>query len=444
MEVTTKPASKDEPANPTPAVASRVHSNTRPELMAWLVILGSFSVFCLLVWLIIGLVSNFLTNTTKAEHATLSLQGDYAFVLRFDQQNHEVQGHEGNVLNEGDTVHTDKNGRATLTLFDGTRLQMAPSTQLTLESLRETGYGRTHKVIQVHVLSGVVKFLVAPHKAEDILQAYTNDDAHVQFDNTVGGVYSLELERNGESGNRTWINSNYSNSGTISVAAAGSAPQKLGVGQRLLVTKGTPPGPPDELGVELVANGSFLDGLDGWSVGHDQGGDGGSTAGRLLADGELVADQTKTRAHFMRYGGDADINFEETRLAQNLNRYVADYDHLNLEIYVKLKFQSLTGGGAMGSEYPLKIEIYYVDKNGDERQFVNGFYYINNDSSTQTYDHSGNPLLRSQEIRNNVWERYTIDLMQLAGRPTYINRVVVAASGHQFESYCAGVSLRAS
>jgi hypothetical protein len=411
--------------------------------VAWLVILTSFTIFCILIWFAVNRVSSFLNNTTQAKHASLTLQGDYTFILRPDQ-NHEVQAHNGDSLNEGDIVHTDKSGRAELTLFDGTKLQMSPDTQLTLLRLRLTGFGRNHKEIEFSLTSGGVKALVASHTNEDIFKASTDDDAHISFDNTAGGNYRIVLEHDANGYSRTSIY-NLSDNGSIGVSSGGSELQKLAAGQKLQVMAGAPPGPPDNLGVELLANGSFLDGLDNWISSHNQGGDFGSTPGTVQADSELLGDQTKTRAHFLRYGGDSQANFEETLLTQNVNhQYVADYDHLNLEIYVKLKYQSLQGGGIMGSEYPLAVEIYYTDQKGDEQHFFNGFYYINNDASTQTYDRSGDPLLHSQEIRNNIWERYAIDLKQLREPPVYINRVVVSASGHQYESYCAGVSLRAS
>lgn len=431
-----------EPKNGSLPEGTPKQLKNRPEIVAWFVLLASFAVFCFLAWWLVGLVSNFLSNTVQPQTAQLALQSNYTFILH-PGQNHEVQVYNGDFLHEGDVVHTDKDGQADLNLFDGSSIHLYPGTRLVFQQLRVTGFGRTHKDVVFMVNSGVVRIKMAAHKAEDIIQAGTDDGAAINFSDLSGGSYRIELERNSDGTSRTWI-SNYSSEGAIKVSANGSAEQPLEAGQQLLVVKGEAPSPPDNLGVELINNGAFLDGLDGWQTGYDQGSDGGKTNGLVIADSELLGDETKTRVHFSRYGGDASQNHAEVRLTQNIDKYVADYEHLNLELYVKLKYQSLQGGGALGSEYPLAVEIYYNDANGDEKHFFYGFYYINSDPNNQTYDNASDPLLHSQEIRNNIWEHFTLDLMQLPQKPSQISRIVISASGHEFESYCTNLSLRAS
>lgn len=442
MDTRTPPALDAENKLDSNSEGTPKQHKTRPEIVAWLVLLISFAVFCLLAWWLVGLVGNFLSNSVQPKAAQLALQSNYTFILH-PGQNHEVQGYNGDSLHEGDTIHTDKDGQADLNLFDGTSIHLYPGTRLTFQRLRVTGFGRTHKDVSFSLTAGVVRLKLADHKTEDVFKAQTDDGAAINFNDLNGGSYRIELERNSDGISRTWI-SNYSSVGNIGVSANGSTEQQLGAGQQLLVVKGEAPSPPDNLGVELVNNGAFLDGLDGWQAGYDQGSDGGKTNGTVLADSELLGDETKTRAHFLRYGGDSEQNHAEVRLTQNIDKYVADYEHLNLELYVKLKFQSLQGGGALGSEYPFAVEVYYTDSNGDEQHFFNGFYYINSDPNNKTYDNASDPLLHSQEIRNNIWEHFTVDLMQLPQKPVQISRIVISASGHQFESYCTGLSLRAS
>lgn len=125
-------------------------------------------------------------------------------------------------------------------------------------------------------------------------------------------------------------------------------------------------------------------------------------------------------------------------LHQEINQDVVDFFSLRLKIEFRIDRQSLSGGGYLGSEYPIQIRILYRGVDGGERLWVRGFY-IQNKAGWRT-DH-GVKVDGSRWVEYSVPDAEDPSLLTLVGGVRYIRWIEVMASGHDFESYVRKISL---
>ncbi len=104
--------------------------------------------------------------------------------------------------------------------------------------------------------------------------------------------------------------------------------------------------------------------------------------------GEVVHDEERNSkvVEFRRTDGGSDGS--QVGIAQDLYIDLSEYDELHLQIDMKPVYQSLSGGGwAGGGEYPVTIELAYIDEKGTGYIWRHGVYYKDesrySDSSTK-------------------------------------------------------------
>ncbi len=97
-------------------------------------------------------------------------------------------------------------------------------------------------------------------------------------------------------------------------------------------------------------------------------------------------------------------------IEQRIDREVNDMSSLVLRANVKVRHQSLSGGGYLSSEFPLMVRITYRDAYDSQAEWVHGFYYQND---------AGNPTTYGQEIAKDQWFPFeSPNLLELLPRPT--------------------------
>ena len=101
---------------------------------------------------------------------------------------------------------------------------------------------------------------------------------------------------------------------------------------------------------------------------------------------------------------------------------------------VKVRHQSLSGGGYLSSEYPLMIRLTYRDVYDSEAEWVQGFYYENR---------LGGPTTYGLQIPQDSWYLYESGnlLENLPIRPYKLVRLRVYASGWDYESLLSDINL---
>jgi len=388
----------------------------RPEVLAWVVILASFGLFCLMVMGFLFGVLWYRREAAVSRPARLTIIGGTILVRGRDQLNW-VSATDDMELKEGDAIRTDETSQALLTLLDHSVVILYSGAELELSRMACSRFEPEREWIAIGQKRGKAHIGVAvPGASEKHFEVRTPQSVI----SLAEGSYTVAVD---------------DRSTTLRVKERGEAKvsaQNVAVnlreGQKTEVQEGGVPSAPETAKEDLVFNGDFSQGLAGWQkgnlLGFQEGFDVPGEVVTALEDGRPVV-------HFSRR--ESKGTHCETYIYQEINKDVSDFSSLKLSIRFKLLYQSLSGGGYMGSEYPVFIYIRYRAQDGEAAR-VYGFYYQNE---------SNNRTDNGVMVIHNQWEEWTVpdDLMALTPRPVQILSVQVSASGWDYQSMVSQVSL---
>lgn len=193
----------------------------------------------------------------------------------------------------------------------------------------------------------------------------------------------------------------------------------------------------------LIANGNFSlnnvgSGADAWSS---------QVVALNVNPGsvQFMEDEGRKVAFFTRnVGEDAHT---EVDITQEIQADVSLHDSLELQFDVRLLNQSLAGGGMLGSEFPLRVEILYTDIYGKVLTWGHGFYYSDLlDDDDPANDNWILDTTTNDKIPLGQWYTYrspnlTTLFTEQGTEPAQINTIRFYASGHKYMSFLSEVYL---
>jgi hypothetical protein len=385
------------------------------ERLAWAMLLTGFGLFVLMVvGLVLG-VGWYRDGALSARQGSLEiLEGTVLY--QTEQAVRESVATPGQRLQEGDRVRTDGIGKAIISLPDGSNLWLWPNTAVQVKQLRSSTYTDGRTVYLLVQSAGHTRVEVAlPSTQERRFELQTPHARALLRE----GSYRVEA---GPAGSEL-----AARSGSASVSGRDGAVEVVR-GERTLVPPGGNPARPLDAERDLIVNGDFRQGFEGWRLGSRDEEDG--VLGRVdlaPADGRFAV--RLRRQGSQRHG--------EAFIQQTINRDVTDEASLKLQLDARVASQSLSGGGVLGTEYPLLVRLKYRDAYGSESEIVRGLYVRNPD---------GRPTTHGREIPANQWLPITLDLFddkQVQPKPAYVMWVEVEGGGWEFESFVTGIHLLA-
>lgn len=162
-----------------------------------------------------------------------------------------------------------------------------------------------------------------------------------------------------------------------------------------------------------------------------------------IASGQVRFDRRAGRnvAYFIRQSEDTFHN--EVGIRQEINKAVNIYESLVLELNVNILFQSLSGGGSVNTEFPVRVEVNYTDIYGKDLAWGYGFFYRTPEGSNPPV-----PANIGLQIPQATWYHYQSGnlialLDQLGTKPARINSIRIYASGWNYQSMVSEVALNA-
>ncbi len=426
---------------PAPAVSTLPHDQAHaplknPERLAWLVLWGAFTV-CILLTITLPLgARHFLlyaeearTSTLEAISLTPGKCGTVSFTPPNATQPSAVTCDNPTSFPEGSLITTDSVSRAFVTFYEGSTAQVKEGSRLTVEEMRQPRFkwSELPNTIQINQERGLVRYGVARAAAHS-----GNPDGRVMhlevdtpdFDVALGeGSYSVEVT---DSGSQVIV---WEGLATIH-AREGTREVTVSEGQRIQAAKGQPLPEPVPAAQNLVRDGNFSFGEDksSWDLFTQAGSEGSS------ANGTITVTSIDERRALRILRADSGSKSADTGVIQQIDRDVSDFRSLNFFAFVRLHNQSLSGGGYLGTEYPLILYMKYRDINGNEHDYVHGFYYQNTEENSTK---NGEPVPRDQWI---PFETSNL-LEMLKPQPFRILYIKIYASGWDYESYVSGVRL---
>ncbi len=387
----------------------------RRERLAWAVLLSAFGVFCLLALGIPLAVRWYYHSALSARQATLEVISGTVLLLEPGARR-EISAQSGAAVGEGARVRTTADAQALLALPDGSNLRLWPESTVVIQRLAMSRFTQQQTIFRLYQASGVVRYEVAvPVTEERRFEVQTPQASALLRE----GSYRIEVnERITEISVRA---------GSASVSAQDHTLELL-QHERTVVAEGQAPAAPLPALRNLIVNGDFSRGLEGWQYGSRNEEDG------VAATVQLRGEDGRTVVRFARTGSN---KHGEGYLYQALNRDVTDFQVLRLSFDLKLTHQSLSGGGWLGSEYPLLVRLRYRDAASNEQTWVRGFYFRNEENRLTT---------NGVAVPAQMWVPFTVNLFdpeEVSPRPAVLLWVEIEASGWEFESYVTNIQLLA-
>lgn len=390
-------------------------SQERREALAWGVLWGSLAAFLIVIGGAFVGFNWYRESATDAKEARLTiLRG--TVLLREKNQPTWVSAAPDALLREGASIRTDDTSEALITLFDRSTVAVFPRSEVGLRTMASARYFSGRQSIALDLKPGRLHIVVTPAQEKKTFNVLTVF-GQAALDE---GDFSLSLD---EAAFRVRVRE-----GAGAKVTAHNETVVLAQGQRTEVQDAQPPSPPQAAAEELVHNGDFRRGLEGWYAGNETG---------FRPGFDVVGEVTPTleggqpAVRFLRQGSKG--THCETYVVQHIEREVSDLSSLRLSLRMKLIHHSLSGGGYLGSEYPVLVRLVYRAVDGDGYG-VWGFYYHNE---------ADNRTDNGQQVPEATWVSYTVpyNLMDLSPRPRRILYLQVSASGWDYESLVTGISL---
>lgn len=430
------------PAAPAAPATRTFTLKGNPERVAWLVLFGAFFL-CVALFVSIPLLGlSFVRYSSEPQPGALQAIGvtqEGITPVRVSLPNVAlpIAVTDPASITENSRIETDRteSSRAFLTFFDSSTATIFPDTQLILQEMRRPRFGVSEQpnVITIQQNSGLVRYAVAPQWKH----AGNPEGRPIQFavhtpqlDAWLGqdGSYSIEVMDH--------TSQVVVRQGTAIVRAHDNSREvAVEQGQRVSAEDGQALAAPLPAAQNLITNGDFATAFDcapntpsAWKCYSDQGGDGGNINGSIgIVD---VADRHAIQ--IKRQGSNQ--NSAITGVRQYIDRDVSDFRSLKFSADVRLHHQNLSGGGYLSSEYPLIIRLKYRDVDGNEAEWVHGFYYQND---------TNNPTQNGESIPQDVWIPFETSnlLSSLDVKPFRLLYIEIYASGWDYESYISDVTL---
>lgn len=161
---------------------------------------------------------------------------------------------------------------------------------------------------------------------------------------------------------------------------------------------------------DLLKNGWFRDGLNGWQTHRNYEVTGDVDSVSLSDEGlRMVSSSTSGKEGVM----------------QRIDADVSDAESLMLRADVKVEKQAIGGTGPDGNTAPMAIALCYEDAEGREHckddMLWTGFYSIP--------PVEPNKSVNGQKVPKGLWYRYITDIMQLEPRPRFIKYISLEGAG---------------
>jgi hypothetical protein len=397
-----------------------------PERLAWTVLSVAFATFCVLAVAIPLGVRWYLFNAMTAETtAVTSVRGTVLAQTRKVSLPIPITDGSTTEVEEATSVTTDGTSQAILTFFNDSTLTLYGETSVRIQETRTPRFSLGHRpdTIIVELERGRVR--VATTSRSSLLFEIHSPQAVVSLGE---GSFSIEVNEEG-----TQVTARLGQAQLV----AGEDMVSLAAGERSMVHPGEAPSPPLPAEQNLIANGDFSAPLGGvWENYKVE-----PPTGVVTTSVEITEASNRPVLEFRSQG--QDNLHSEIGIIQKVNRSVQDFDSLRIQLDVSLERQSLSGGGTLGSEFPIMIHLAYKDANGNDRDWYHGFYYTPPPENWLLFDTPDNS---SERIPRFLWYPYeSINLFDSLGtaKPAYIKYIHIYASGWIYQASIADLALLA-
>ena len=386
----------------------------RAERRAWLILWVAFATFCLLVFAAFKFTVEYVSTAQVDQSAhVVGSRGQVVFSLPGSGER-TLLGNRSD-LGVGTVVSIDRPGvSADLLLFDNSSVKLLGGASVELTRMEVGRFINQHSVLLTQT-SGPIRYATAASPIDVQLP-----DGLVRL--APHGDYTVWLD-----GDVTRVLV-YAGEARVTTTSGASAP--VAEGRRAEIDAQGQLQGPVERQMTLLKNGDFSQHDEGW-VAWDKPNSALDVNGkRFWVPGP---DERGTALRVVRESVKSEHG--ETGLIQPLDRDVSGFRHLWLKAMVRVDYADLSGGGTLGSEYPMMLRVKYEGPAENSLiPWAVGLYYSNPDNR---------PTENGEQVPQGEWKEYSVDLMDTEGAnvPFRLVEVAVMGQGHSYDARIANVSL---
>ncbi len=398
-----------------------------PERLAWIILWTAFITFCILAVSIPLGTRWYLINATQVQPVSItSVRGAVLIGEPTAELTSSLADGNSTTIQEAVEIATDSTSQAILTFFDDSTLTMYSSTRIVLHRSRIPRFSISSKpaFILVEVKQGRVRATSA--RSRDTLQFdLQTPHAYIELGR---GSFSIETSEE--------LTQVVARLGQAQVTAQGHT-ITLQPEERSVVLKDTPPSLPLPSARNLLKTSGFTPEslAESWET---------YTIAPIEGVTATVRVEDFAGRPVLRFKSEGQDNVHtEVGVIQQVEKDVRDFQSLRVFADVRLVYQSLPGGGQLGSEFPIMLHVAYKDTNGNDRDWFHGFYYAPPPENYILYDQPDNS---SERIARFIWYPYeSVNLLTALGpaKPVYIKSIRIYASGWIYDAMVGNISLLA-
>lgn len=395
----------------------RTAAGRRAERRAWTILGIALLIWCSLAVAILITMVNHRRSATDSPPADLNVERGTVFYQGPDSPT-QVRARGSMVVQEGGAIEAGESGRPVLRLFDDSTVTLLPDSRLQLATLRVGRFNGELTRLSLNLLAGAARI--------DVTGALPSGRP-VQVTTPFGAV-SLS-----KGSYLVWVREESSRVASYSGRATVEVDDRViqvDEGQRASLFSDRSAHGPFSLTENLLRNGDFGLQFQGWTM-LDKGEPGRPDVGGMRRLVEETIAGRKIQALSITRDSPRDA-FNETGVIQMIDQEVSAYRHVTLTAWVKVNHASLSGGGYLGSEYPIMFRVNYTDERGGRPGWTRGFYYANPENR---------PTTNGELVARGEWYPVLERLSELAERPAFIHSIEVLSAGHDFDAIVADVRL---
>ncbi len=402
--------------------SERARAAVIAERRAWVVIWVAFATFCALVFAGVKFGIDYVSNARVDQSASvLSSQGQVAFSVPASPEKRLLEGRSD--LTVGSTLWLDGNSEtsADLQLFDDSTLKLLAGSTLELTRMEVGRFINQHAVVLTQH-SGPVRYATGDTIDVEVPGASLQLAGHGDYT-----VWRLDDEHT-----RVLVYSGEARA-SYSVPGSGATTSSLATeNHRLEIDARASTVQVADLTMSLLSNPDFArqdQDWQRWDVPNSPLDVNGTRSWVTGPNDSGPALRVQRLSVKNEHG--------ETGLIQKFDGLdVSGFRHLWLQAWVRVDYADLSGGGTLGSEYPMMFRVNYQGPANSFNPWSIGFYYANPDNRPI-------PPGRAVAWPQGEWRQYSVDLMDTDPNsvPLRLLEFAVMGQGHSYDARVAGISL---
>lgn len=396
-------------------VVTRTPAAVRAERRAWLILWVAFATFCALVFAVIKFTVDYVTTAEVDQGARVTASRGRVFLNLPGSADPTVLGTRGE-LGVGTVVTLDRTvSSAELQLFDDSRIKILSGASVELTRMEVGRFINQHSLVLTQ-LSGPIRYATGGPLDVVVPNGQVELAGHGDYTVWLDGDTTRVLVYGGEAR-----------------VSAGGATVVVPDGKRTEIDAARQVHAVVDRPMPLLANPDFAQHDQDWEPLDVPNSPLDVNGSRLWVQGPPDVPGPALRVTRESIKGE----HGETGLIQKLDRDVSGFRHLWLQAMVRVDYADLSGGGTLGSEYPMMLRVRYEGPvEGSQPGWAVGFYYSNQDNRVV-------PEWLGQLWPQGEWKPYRVDLMdtETSNMPYRLLELAVFGQGHSYDARIAGISL---